>query len=1282
VTNPVGNALAGLYYAFSIPLGLVNIVLNVIEGNQGTPNTPQINPPRADREWYSQPRIGSDPTVEVLQINFKLPLSISQLSFEALRLPCRIEVWYQDRNANWIPLTDSTNNPILVKMAYSAVTSWYDFTTEVYPVVGIALQLRISRVVDAQLGNNAYVVGLRETLIRRNVYSLETSTMAIEAQQDIIGNTVTSYVTNWDAADAIDDDPTTFWKSFPCPDPNGVVALYLDLRDGGGNPQMIDTVYLDPVYDGQALNLYYSNDPTMGTTIISSVQLPPDSQVNVAWTLSKGLVDSSNAGLSDSSYTFPVAWGPMVSEPIWIGIEWTPDFDPSAGPPDNPVIFGVTPEDPSTAAEAGQFWPQIYYDVGAGELTLEFTNGTTAHSFSVALSPTFSPGVPMEIVVGWNYGPSVVHLSVRAQSSGLTLASQTTSPATTLPALITLDGSVGYTNFRGLMTALVVKMEPWANGEAAFQSNATIYANPNPVLPDSQGNFPSTSLDNAILAADWTSQQFPIGGTHETWFENKTWTPIFANYVTSKGNLFLPQKVSTSYLKLEFTNLTAEPYPVYDNGIQVSYDTFPVAVIQQATNNAPGGLLGVIDGVLTLGADIVGAAMGAINWLNPATVQNMTNANFGNTQSPVQVVTGQGIVTGSIPNTAQTNINGMYRSEQSSPYIYPRSILNSTFLAGQQIATITGDTTSQTMTPALNASQTTVANSFTPVTASSKSNVLPQQGTDWWLFPGANLKMPASTMNALFGSTQVTTARGPSMATRVRFSGVSVHRYQINTVTLDAAVAYFAGIAEVSAYVTTYISGNDPLSFSYTQYDPTQFTYTNIAQEATGPLTTSGSPYTVPNPDFLPPLDLDHWTPTGAWFWDPTHGLAGQPCAGVVANGSALSLLSDEVAVNPGDQIVVSAWVTYQGAVSTSSGHISLGAVGYNAGTSIGAITLVNPVAGNGTTITNPTGDIDGLLFQQLIGTYTVPGSGVTAIAPELLIDTDVTAGTTYWGNVQITPAAGIEGTVFLDATTTSTFDRLNCVFTDSGLVTSDAMWAQADPLDTNIDNLQLAYYVNTFPSVIPSGVWADTFAEWGDTTIDWGEPLSTVIINIDPNLVYNQLRAVHFTRAAGAGNAGVIITQQTNMISEALAQLGCVFYKPTANSNQISVLLRRVSDGVIVHQETFTPVVGTWYTWQGGFFELPDSTDQVYTIEFLATGDDADEIYLNNLYTSVAGVRYFVQLGGDEEFLFDVTPLRYGNNNCQVSCTAPVQEFALTVGVFASWAWCYGASLTPHYLR
>ena len=66
-----GSPLDGMYYQFSIPMGLQNLVQNVISRNQNNPNTPQLPVPTAQREWFSQPRpaFGSPPTITLYTMN-------------------------------------------------------------------------------------------------------------------------------------------------------------------------------------------------------------------------------------------------------------------------------------------------------------------------------------------------------------------------------------------------------------------------------------------------------------------------------------------------------------------------------------------------------------------------------------------------------------------------------------------------------------------------------------------------------------------------------------------------------------------------------------------------------------------------------------------------------------------------------------------------------------------------------------------------------------------------------------------------------------------------------------------------------------------------------------------------------------------------------------------------------------------------------------------------------------------------------------------------------------
>jgi hypothetical protein len=852
-------SVPGLYVDFSIPFGLYALVQNVITNNQGDPNIPQVVMPPANRVWFSQPRPGSDSTVEVITVNFKLPLSISEVGWDALRVSSHTEIWYQDRLSNWRQVLDEARNPVALEMSTSATAAWYTAHFYCYPIVAKKLQFRINRVYDSVVGTQPYVVGIRNGLIRRNVYQRADGTMGMEPQQDAIGNTFTSYIKDWDATKSFDNDPNTYWKSMPMPDPAAVVALYLDLRTPDGGPQLVDTLYVDPVYSGNVMNLYYSNDDTVDVRKLSPITAVPSSDENTQWQQGRGRWDTSDLS-GTSSYAFPMSWGPLVSQDTWIGIEWIPDFSPvlsnavqeivivgnptggtftlsyggattvpldfnasaadvtealialsgigtgnvfvtghpggpwdvtfqntlggmaivtlgctsaltggvnpgvvadtiitggvGGTPPTNPVLFTVTPTNPAT----DQYWPRIYYDTGAGEIVLELTNGTTTQTWNVALSPPFVRNRPLRIVAGWGYDPPTVVLSV-VTDTGAVLG-QTTASAGILPPLIILDGIIGFTNFRGLFTAHIIKLENYSLGQAAFQANAQIYVSPDPVYPDAMGNVPATTLDNAIYAAAWVMQEHGTGGSHETHFENKTWTPIWVNYTTFKGKLYFPQQINMKFLKCEFTALTEEPYPVYDSGIAVSYEVFPISVIAPTTVQVAGD-----ETVLSLGNLTALSGTLSVNWLNAKTVNQAVNSVYGQTVPPATVTSGPGVNTSTLPNTSSLDLSNQTRQEVSTPWVFKRSPPSTPILAAQYVnvvrnggnlyalglyAALTWTSfTSEVSTLNVGSQGGSFNTYFNYIGLGTDPTALPSIGNDWWVFPGATLQMDANTMTSL-----------------------------------------------------------------------------------------------------------------------------------------------------------------------------------------------------------------------------------------------------------------------------------------------------------------------------------------------------------------------------------------------------------------------------------------------------------------------------------------------------------------------------------------------------
>lgn len=2005
IYSNAGSNLSGVYYDFVIPLGLRNLIMQLISNNQGQLNTPQIQAPSSARMWFSQPRLSYDTTTEVLSVNFTVPVPISTITFDILQVSCGVELWYVDDLNNTRPVLSTSKTPVTMNIIPSSSSNWYTITENFYPFTAKTLQFRIKRTPTNTM-TKPYVVGIRNTYIRHNIYTRQDAVGAIQPTQDDMGNSITTSIRDYPASNAIDNKASTYWQSYPQPSANAVVCLYLDLRDENGNAQLIDTVYLDPMYNGQNLNFYCSNDDTIGVLSLSSVALIPINNINTDWALGTGLWDTSSITNQSALYQFPFQWGPLNKQSAWLGIEWTPDFssvvtntvqiidiqgNPTGGtwnlttspgttnsnqistdldynasaaqvqnalnalytgsateqaitvtggpansepfivtfsggtftgtsvitmgsvnaltggdytpsiipttgdanvatdPTDSsgiqisiattvtgglgevdsetcylfqaqpegingvdavqtislegvtpggnasggfiltfenastevlsydvtaavmeaalqalPTINGnnVTVQQPISAsgqwiitfnngnqgggilaaqpisnivaqsyvtggvsnasqiltiggtptggslqltlpngdvaivpwpgatgasassmqsaiqnvipATTGPWWETTTQTTGvdqspasvtvqgpitsgtnliyaitfggsegndvpllqpvvtsllggnptasidyaaqvdvatttAGQLpisanndtnsypTVSVTNGAVHLQFSnstatyvcplsvpsnapVSMTSPLSAGNAANIVVAWDYEANEVFIQVVSQ--GFVVGTYTnTNP--NLPDVISLDGTISFRTFQGTFSAHVFKLENYANNYQAFQANPQVYVTPPVTSPVSTNGVVATStLDNAIYGACWTKQQFATGGDDPSKYEQKVWTPVYGTYTTAKGNCYFPQQYMTKYLCLEFYNLTPEPYVIYDTDIQTTYQTFPYSVTQ--TSVQPLGLIGELAGLLTLGADIVLSGIGSVNWLNPQTVNNAVNAVFGQTSAPATVTSGQVLSSTypALPNLSNgSTVVNSTRTEVSSPWVYKRSPLNPSVLAGNVIKTTLQNsnqavtTGQQGVQSALPPGMLNLGNgvTWTPDTNPGfSSSAVPAQGDDWWVFPGGTLKMPAATMKGLTGSTEVETGPGLSTVTTYRFNGIEKHVYQTTTVTLDASIAYYAGVREVQPYVTTYVDSEDPINFRFTRYDPVQWSFYNINQltgtDGThlGPITTAGSLYKIQNPNFDPSqqqlvgsdgmiidagttssynnvvsgwiqaqgrwtwsgtitvvgtptggsyqlvisntidpaqtfvtdfipynadagdiqralynlsvltgadiivdngtnpgtfvvqlsniidnepfavtgatswlaggsIEVSNWscegiftipaddngyvqltllnsntsdvyattpriqtpvtvakimqalaqvvpeetqisvtddgpytislssvigpslgfgTPVselssgtaatmtstenslpygGGWFWDGTMGHWDLGSATVTGNGEEQVLLSSAVDVTPGASVSLAGWTTWQNLVLHNSASPLLGnspiqiqawfygpnevatpddPVDINLGdTGITPVVYsIDPTQWPSVQETWPTDCplIDGNYWQHItentVGTpntqFTVP-SGAAQMRIALVVTDQVQSGQVWFDTIEVQGQSLVEGRCARMFNTTNTFTKLTCEFQDSGSVRSDSMWATPDVADTNVPSTELAYYTSLFPDIVPSGMWADAFATWDSPEIVWGEPEAVVDVSVSQNMVYQNKRALLFKRKSGAGAAGIQVTQSTNFVPNALARLGCIFYKPPTGvggvytvpnvnplptipalaatlsttvdalkrynpiletdgvyaglvltipplsasqtvPDQIQLELVQVSTGATIYSEVFTPPEGFWYEHVTSFFEVPDSPDQTYNLTLTLNGNLPDSLYINDLYTEIANVRYFVQLGGEQSYMHDVTPLAFNGGNAVVSTTTPVNTFIVDTVVLSPDSYAYGCSFQPGYVK
>lgn len=1260
-------ANAKFYQDFHYPLPLVRR-MRLLQQEKYDAANPQA---AGSREWFSQPRVSVSPETECVTITFRLPFSVSEISTEILKMPCTAEIWYLDRSNNWRPVLDTARAPMKVRVDRADTKEWYKWSSKVYPIVAKRVQLRLTRTGDPTLSETPYPVGVRNTLIKRNVYDRNQGGF-FEDEVDMMGNVVSKYVRDWDAKLAADDNYTTFWKSAPMPDPEAVASLYLDVRSAAGSPQVIDRVYLDPVYTGQQLNLYYSNDETVGRRVINPITVPPPdvagAVVNASWKFGEGLTDTSTGTSGQSKYSWTLSVGPQVRQDAWVGVEWRPDFGTVSAPnlAANPTLFQAG------TALSGAASPKLFYQVASN--ARRFVLDLAGQTFQTnAISQEWVAGDSIKVVAGWRYSDSSVYIKV-VDAKGRTIASHS-SIAATLPDLIGFDGTAKVENFRGTITNLVLKLEDHDLSSESFLASPEFYCDPDPVMPDSNGKYPSTSLDNAVYVAPFLSREHGSGNADQSHFEDKEWTPIWRDYVAVKGMLFFPQPVSMKYLKLEFTNLTEQPYPIYESGIETRYKVFPLSVVRQASwghsgYTGEGGFLG-------LGSFISVNGVRSVNWLDPASVMRALGGMVGKQVPPVQVTAGLPYLADVLPNGGAVDVQRSLRIEMGSSYVYTRETLQPYILAEDQYNTIIKAEGLQAIQPLVDIPWKEIeAANPNAVTKVMSRGTTPVRGSDWWIYPGQQLKVPASVMRKLT-DTQTVTERKFTLERRIRFNTTSVHRYDYRTLKRDAAVAYFAGVREVQPYIASHISGEDVPVYKFPSYTPEHWVFSPtgaVRQTELGPVTAaSASVYGVVTKDMTSQSDF---TKVSIDFQD----------SGLYRSNPMWVDIDEQVDSIPDTQLSpyfktnpdlpqgkwldpISTWKDSD--ISWGSGAAEVQVTidpdqRFQGRRVVKFLREANAASQAGITVRQWNNFIPGA--QMRVGaTFYRPGNTTNTMVLQLRriadgvvvlrepID-DIPSGRWFTATTQFVEIP--------ETITNGSFDSGLAGWTGTGgswtYVTNKGFTGtNSAKLVTNGTKSTLTN-LNKVESLAETTISAAAWITWSGVT-----PGSTVYLNAllygnDGSLIRTvELTSQQVTMSTATSTEWHPISGSTTVpVGEGVTQVGFQVVVPAA-----------AGSGGTVWVDDFT-------------FDVPGSPRQQYVAELNLEGSVKEEMYVSDLFTEITPVRYFVRLGPAGTTPIEVTDLRYTQNVTTVTTTTPVNEMRVQAVIASDRCYAYGCTITPHYLR
>lgn len=749
--------------------------------------------------WESIPRLNSDKTTEVLIATFKTPVSISFVSFQVRQTASTWSLFYYDRSGVRKPVRDEGYRTITSSIGTADIGKWTTFSSQVYPIVATKFELQITRVADPLVDQaKPYSLGVKNLLLKREILTRNQASQPIPSTIDSFGSVVSHTVKDWDAPKANDDKSFTFWKSEPQPDPSAVVSYYMDVRDEDGGAQLIDRLYLDPVYTGQHLNIYYSEDDTTGVRTLSNSVVVPTVQKNADFTSSGLQLNQSDSRLEISSSSI----GFSAADPFWFGLTWVPSFG-SAAPG---FTQNLTLVNSSAANKSSVF--SLYYDTAGKKMVFTYLSQSFA-------SPVFSftANQVLRLVFGID-NDGYVQIRVM-NASGTTLASY--SSPSTLPSTSTLARSFWLSNAKGYYQDLILKQDGLTNNAVQqWASDPSVYLSPDPSPVDS-------TLSNVILGGDFANStlQGLRGGLDDQFFASKTWSPIWTNWTTQKGFYYFPASVSTKYLKLEFSELTEQQYPIWESGTQVQYKSYPLEVVQMSK---------AVETSISKSVKTKTTTSGYTVGSNVKTVETVTTSKSAPPADVTVSLHVGGGQTGLTPysyNKAPVTT----KTESTTSTVLKSSSTSSEKVAGNTLYTVvTGDYLIK-IAARYNIPWKTIYNlNKSMIDSDPRVKRLPRRYPGWWIFPNQKLKIPTQVMRQILKTTTVTT-RKKTTTSRTRFTATDVHKYQVKTVSRDSSIAYFAGIREVTPFVVNYFTAVDTPTYDIKQYTPNSFMYSNVMQD-------------------------------------------------------------------------------------------------------------------------------------------------------------------------------------------------------------------------------------------------------------------------------------------------------------------------------------------------------------------------------------------------------------------------------------------------------------------
>jgi hypothetical protein len=588
--------------------------------------------------WSSQPRLAADPTYEQLTVSLGQVRLLNYITLDLPKFPHVMTFFWWD-GARWQPLNGNNGAPLVIVTSGSvpAVVDnpaalgarlnpfhygaghWVHHDEQVQPVTTSRLLLRAVRSLAPagrqQLPVNPagkqvpYPLGVQNLdfgsriLSSADVPATTRSPVTLTMRQpftttvDINGSPVQVAVRENRGSDLLNG---AVWRSGPQPASSSVVNLYLDARDGDGDPQLIDRFLLDPVTSGVRFNLYYSpvppppgtpfpalDDPLLGSLLnAGGSQLPATAPWGIVFPATPGWLTLSNQ-----------AAGTVANAPWWTGIEIMPSFGSSdAG------TYIIADAGLLQLSFAGGTWTATIPEPGQGASNQPSGGILAQWSFD------FDPGDRLQFIAGYD-GTQFFAWSPQGAALFTAPVVPPVPPAPVFrfgglqdisPAQTVLPG-----NFA--LTAFILKQQQLDLGGAgtipadfaAFAADASAYVYPPlPSAEPTTGNAVAR-FHPAFIAGTVNPWGF-VGGLGAA-YQACPWVPVQRSYVLSRGYVEFDPVLAAAW-RFEFTALQPEPYE-YLRPTVVTAQAFPPQLQPGADVSSP-TTPAVVDAGLTVNQNV------------------------------------------------------------------------------------------------------------------------------------------------------------------------------------------------------------------------------------------------------------------------------------------------------------------------------------------------------------------------------------------------------------------------------------------------------------------------------------------------------------------------------------------------------------------------------------------------------------------------------------------------------------------------------------------------------